>query len=292
MTDRTLVVPIYNEIGSIDDMLDRVSEFIIYYFEWDVVIVDDGSTDGTKEKILSRELGNRVRVVHHKNNKGYGAALKTGILSTESNLIGIIDADGTYPFDEFKNLLVYSTDYPMVVGARVKKNAAIPFIKKVPKFFIRKFASYITNTNVIDFNSGMRIFKRDLFFKFKNYLPDGFSFTTTITVASTANNIPVKYVPINYMDRVGKSKIKPIRDTINFFALILKLGIYFKPFKVYGPLIIGSGGLGAFLLIYRIIYGEGFLVLTILSFLISITLFGFAMIAHSISVMFRDKLNS
>jgi glycosyltransferase involved in cell wall biosynthesis len=292
MIDKTLVVPIYNEIGAIDDMLDRVSNFIIDFDDWDVVIVDDGSTDGTNEKILDRDFSNRIRILHHEENKGYGAALKTGILSTESSLIGIIDADGTYPFDEFKNLLEYCDKYHMVVGARVKKGVAIPFIKKLPKFFIRKFANYITDTDVVDFNSGMRIFKRDLSLKLMNYLPDGFSFTTTITVASSSNKIPVKYVPISYMDRVGKSKIKPIRDTINFFLLIFKLGIYYKPFKVYGPLVITSGGLGVFLMIYRMFYGEGFLVVTIVSFLLSIIFMCFAMIAHSISMLFRDNLNS
>jgi len=288
---QTLIVPIYDEIGAIRQMLKRIEGFIIEFPDWEVVIVEDGSVDGTKEIIQSWSFDGNIRVIYHEKNKGYGAALKTGILSTDADLIGIIDADGTYPFDEFKNLLDYKDQYSMVVGARIKENAAIPIIKKIPKFFIRKFANYITDSRVLDFNSGMRIFKRDLALRLINYLPDGFSFTTTITVASSANNIPVKYVPINYMERVGKSKIKPISDTINFFKLILKLGIYYKPFKVYGPLVLISGATGLMLLVFRMIYGEGFLVVTLVSFLLSIIFLCFAMIAHSISVLFRDKIN-
>ena len=285
-----LIVPIYNEIGAIDDMLDRVSGFVAKHKNWSVIIVDDGSTDGTSERISIRGLNTqRITVICHEKNKGYGAALKTGIRSTKSELIGIIDAAGTYPFDEFENLEKHMNNYAMVVGARIKEDSAIPLIKKIPKFFIRKFASYITDTNVLDFNSGMRIFERRLAIKLLDYLPDGFSFTTTITVSSSANNIPIKYIPISYMERIGKSKIRPIKDTINFFTLIFKLGVYYKPFKIYGPLILLSGLTGLVLLGYRSLHGEGFLVLTIISFLLSIMLMCFAMIAQSISALFRDK---
>lgn len=288
----SLIVPIYNEIDAIDEMLERILSFVSKHRNWNVIIVNDGSSDGTKSKIQKKDFKTaRIKIIHHKQNKGYGAALKTGIKFSKAKFIAIIDADGTYPFDEFDVLEKHMRDYMMVVGARIKEDSAIPFIKKVPKYFIRKFASYITDTNVLDFNSGMRIFERRLAIKLLDYLPDGFSFTTTITVSSSANNIPIKYIPISYMDRIGKSKIRPIKDTINFFSLIFKLGVYYRPFKIYGPFIFLSGLVGCGFLVYRSFHGEGFLVITIIFFLLSILLMCFAMIAQSISALFRDKFS-
>ena len=93
------------------------------------------------------------------------------------------------------------------------------------------------------------------------------------------------------MKRDGASKIKPIRDTINFFILIFRLGIYFNPFKIYGPFIIFFLLLGIALMISRIFYGEGFLVSIIICFLVSLVLLCFSMLAHSISLIFRDRLS-
>jgi glycosyltransferase involved in cell wall biosynthesis len=287
---KTLIVPIYNEIGAIDQMLERIKQFSIEHSDWDVLVVNDGSDDGTQDR-LQEFNSSKIKVIHHDVNRGYGAALKTGIKSIDSDLVGIIDADGTYPFEAFHELEEYCSKYTMVVGARTKKGAVIPMIKRFPKFFIRNFASYVTGEKIPDFNSGMRIFRRDLALKLINYLPDGFSFTTTITVASSANNIPIKYVPIDYMERIGKSKIRPIKDTLNFLLLISKLGIYYQPFKIYGPLVLASGLLGVGFTVYRSIYGEGFLVVTIVSFLLSIIFLCFSMLAHAISVIFRDRLN-
>ncbi len=286
---KTLIIPVYNEIDAINQMLERISYFSGVHEDWYILIVDDGSDDGTETELRGYE-NPRVKIIRHKVNRGYGAALKTGVKLSKTKFIGIIDADGTYPFESFKELERYDEEYPMVVGARTTKDAAIPLIKKIPKFFIRKFAGYVTGKKIPDFNSGMRIFHRDLAIKLINYLPDGFSFTTTITVASAANNIPIKYVPIRYKERIGKSKIKPIKDTLNFLILIAKLGIYYQPFKIYGPFVYISGGIGLILMVHRVVYGEGFLVSTVVSFLLSIIFLCFSMLAHSISIIFRDKI--
>lgn len=286
----TLVIPIYNEIAGIEKSIEIIKNFSNNRLNWKIIIVDDGSNDGT-EIILSQFLSDKIKVIVHDKNQGYGAALKTGIKSSDSEYIAIIDADGTYPFDSFDEFEKFIDQNAMVVAHRQNVDGSIPLIKRIPKYFIRKFASYLTGIKIHDFNSGMRIFRRNYAMKLMNYFPNGFSFTTTITVAFASNNLSVKYLPINYMKRDGASKIKPIRDTINFFILIFRLGIYFNPFKIYGPFIIFFLLLGIALMISRIFYGEGFLVSIIICFLVSLVLLCFSMLAHSISLIFRDRLS-
>ena len=124
----------------------------------------------------------------------------------------------------------------MVVGARVGSKVKIPLIRKPAKWFITKLASYLTGTKIPDLNSGLRVMKKEVVEKYIRILPDGFSFTSTITLAMLTNGYSVKYVPIDYFRRYGKSKIKPIQDTLNFIQLIIRTVLYFNPLKVFVPL--------------------------------------------------------
>ena len=124
----------------------------------------------------------------------------------------------------------------MVVGARTGKNVNIPLIRKPVKWALNKLANFLTNYKIPDLNSGLRLFNKNSLLKFLHILPEGFSFTTTITIAMITNNFNVKYIPIDYEKRIGKSKIRPIYDTLNFISLITRMVIYFKPLRVLMPI--------------------------------------------------------
>jgi hypothetical protein len=109
-------------------------------------------------------------------------------------------------------------------------------VRKPAKWFINKLANYLSGMKIPDLNSGLRIMKKPDIERFLHILPSGFSFTTTITLALLVNNFPVKYFPITYDKRKGKSKIRPIRDTLNFIQLIIRTILYFNPLKVFVPL--------------------------------------------------------
>jgi len=94
---------------------------------------------------------------------------------------------------------------------------------------------YLAGTFVPDLNSGMRVFRRSLYLEFRHLLPMGFSFTTTITVASLYSGYRLKYIPIHYSERVGHSNIKPVRDFIGFMILIIRLASYFEPLRFFLP---------------------------------------------------------
>ena len=201
-------------------------------YKYEIIIVDDGSTDKTKEKVSSTN----ARLIEHQQNRGYGAALKTGIKASIYDQIAIIDADGTYPVNYLIELIDNKKNYDMVVGARTGKNVSIPLIRRPAKWALNKLANFLTNYKIPDLNSGLRLFKKNSLLKFLHILPDGFSFTTTITIAMITNNFNVKYIPIDYEKRIGKSKIRPIYDTLNFISLITRMVIYFKPLRVLMPI--------------------------------------------------------
>jgi glycosyltransferase involved in cell wall biosynthesis len=233
----SVIVPCYNEERAAAQTLEQLECALATVGRYELIFVDDGSTDGTAARLQEARAGrSSVRVIRHARNRGYGAALKTGLRAARSELVAITDADGTYPNDRLPDLIRAAAASDMVVGARTGKNVSYPFIRRVPKAFLRAYASWIAGQPIPDINSGLRVFRRELALKFLGILPDGFSFTTTITVAMLTNSYAVEYVPIDYAERIGRSKIRPIRDTLNFFHLIARTGIYFAPLRVFLPI--------------------------------------------------------
>lgn len=231
----SIIIPAYNEehgVGPVVAELKAELESVSYPYE--IVVVDDGSVDATAAR--AAEAG--ARLVEHEANRGYGAALKTGIRSASYPLICITDADGTYPKEYIPRLveMLVREDVDMVVGARVGENVEIPLIRRPAKWVIRRLAEMVAGRAIPDLNSGLRVMKRKTVMRFFQLLPEGFSFTTTITLAMLSNAYRVRYIPIDYRARVGRSKIRPIRDTLNFVNLVLRIALYFAPLKIFVPL--------------------------------------------------------
>ncbi len=228
----SVVMPAYNEekgIGPQIERLRKVMEGCGRAFE--IIVVDDGSTDGTAAEARKHD----VRLVQQGRNRGYGASLKAGIAVAENDWIVIIDADGTYPAKSIPALLEHGDGYDMVVGARVGDDVNIPLVRRPAKWILARLASYLAEQDIPDMNSGLRLLKRPLVEKFEHLLPSGFSFTTTITLALLCNDYLVKYVPINYAQRVGSSKIRP-GHAYQFLLLILRTVMYFNPLRIFLPM--------------------------------------------------------
>ncbi|MEM8999135.1 MAG: glycosyltransferase family 2 protein [Bacteroidota bacterium] len=229
----SIIVPIYNEEDAVSLTLNRLVRVLERLDNGELVLVNDGSTD-TSSAILKKWMDKYpdIRLVEHAHNQGYGAALKTGIKASKNGLIVIIDADGSYPIEAIPKHLNISTSYDMVIGSRNGKYVAYPILKRIPKFLLKSWLMCITMHYVPDFNSGMRIFKKKLAQECWSMLPNGFSFTTTITMYALCKKRKVRFVPISYYDRLGKSKIHPIKDTFRFFRLITILGLKFVPIRI------------------------------------------------------------
>lgn len=232
----TIIVPSYNERDSIGQVIESLLTCLKESAPYELIVVDDGSTDGSAE--IAGRLAQRyphVQVITHPYNRGYGAALKTGIRRMSTDLVVITDADSTYPNECIPALLEIAQEADMVVGCRDISRVPYPLGRRVVKYLLTQYAAWIAGQPIPDINSGLRVMRRTVVEKFLNILPDGFSFTTTITLAMMTNQYDVRYVPIRYAARVGRSKIKPIRDTLNFIQLILRTGMYFAPMRLFFP---------------------------------------------------------
>jgi len=227
----SVLIPAYNEEESIAGTVEAIRQYASCVRNLEIIVINDGSKDKTGE--IARTLP--VTLIEHEINTGYGSGLKDGLQAAKYEFIMIADADGTYPLEDTPRLLEDVAQYAMVVGARTGAVVQVPTLRKPGKWIITRLAEYLSQRKIPDLNSGFRIFRKDVALRFLTLYPDGFSFTTTITLAMLTNHYKVKFVPINYHRRVGKSSIKPIRDFTNFTILIIRICAYFKPLNVFVP---------------------------------------------------------
>jgi glycosyltransferase involved in cell wall biosynthesis len=244
--DFTVIVPCFNEEQAIRETVLEIAEQLSTQATTRLIVVDDGSKDGSRALLadLVQEVA-QLHVVEHERNLGYGAALKSGIARAGTDLIVITDADGSYPIDQIPVLARACADADMVVGARTGPQVTYSKVRSIPKSFLRLWVSWIARQSVPDINSGMRAFKKSAVERYLRILPDTFSFTTTVTLAMLTDFRRVKFMPMNYTERVGQSKIQPVRDTLRFMTLILRTGMYFAPMRALAP-VVGVLGLITF----------------------------------------------
>ena len=252
----SIVIPCYNEAGGVTDSLNEVCKALSKHDDVEIITVNDGSSDKTPA-ILDKYASQKpsVRVIHNQLNIGYGASLKRGIREAEGDLIVITDSDGTYPASSIPELLEELKECDMAVGARIGPNVQVPLVRRPAKWVLLCYARWMARADIKDLNSGLRAFRKKDALHFFPLLPEGFSFTSTITLAMHVNGMRVAYLPINYRKRIGQSSIRPIRDTLAFFSLVLRTTMYFRPLQVFGALsgfllasAIGVGVAGKFFL--------------------------------------------
>jgi glycosyltransferase involved in cell wall biosynthesis len=235
----TVLIPVYNEEDSIVKTIDEIGRALRGSFigeKFEIIVINDGSTDSSRQ-VLDGVDDPLVRVLHRPRNRGYGASLKAGLRKAKNDYVAITDADGTYPNAEIPVLFQRCLDneLDMIVGARTGEGVKIPAIRKPMKAFLRGFASHLVQQPIPDLNSGLRVFKREFAMRYYDMYPDGFSFTTTITMAALSHDCDVEFVPITYAHRTGKSKIRPIADSANFLLLVIRMTMYFNPLRVFLP---------------------------------------------------------
>lgn len=231
--DISVVLPAKNEEAAIGPTVAAVMETISQgHHEWEVIVVDDGSTDGTAR--IAREAG--ARVIAHPYSKGNGAAIKTGARAAAGTVIVFMDADGQHDPQDIPRLLGSVTQgADMAVGARQKGSQA-SIGRGVANKFYNQLASWMTGHKVEDLTSGFRAVRASRFREFLYLLPNGFSYPTTCTMAFFRAGYSVTYVPIHAAKRIGNSHIRLLRDGARFLLIIFKIGTLFSPLKIFAPI--------------------------------------------------------
>ncbi len=204
----TIVVPAYNEESSIRDTIKSIKKYVP---NCKIIVVDDCSKDKTKD--IAKE--EKVKVISHSINKGYGAALKTGMLAAKTKYVGFLDADMTYSPMYFPLMLGYAKKFDLdcIWGNRFagKKNK-MPFVRKIGNKMISLIFWLITNKNVGDCSSGQRILKTSALKKLNlNTLPDDLDFITALSKRIVSRKLRFKVIPINYEKREGSSKLSLLK---------------------------------------------------------------------------------
>lgn len=287
----TIIIPAYNEEAGI---ANTVNTLLAYGQEkgWKVLVVNDGSTDKTKQ-ILENIAD--ITIVNHPFNKGYGASLKTGIREADTPLIAFYDADGQHRPEDLDAMQQSFQSYDMLIGQR-GKDSHQEWVRKPGKWVLSKVANFLTGRKIPDLNSGLRIIKREIIKEMLHLFPDGFSFSTTSTIAFMNMGYNVGYHPIVVNKRIGKSTVKQLKHGSSTLLLILRLIVLFNPLKVFIPTSIIMIVVG---IIYELVYGiyilypnvklipaAFFLILT------GILIFFFGLMADQISALRKQNIST
>lgn len=228
----SVVIPALNEEGAITATIVEMQKTLaaegISPFE--IIVVDDGSADRTAE--LARQAG--ARIVSHPHNVGYGKSLKDGILAASYDTIVITDADGTYPIHSVPALVrEYQRGFDMVVGARMGEHYRESIVKAPLRNILKGIVEFTAARKIPDINSGLRVFSRQRVIRYFGHLCDTFSFTTSMTLAYMMNSHFVHYVPIDYHERHGTTKVRLLRDSMRTMQYIIEAATYFNPLKIF-----------------------------------------------------------
>jgi glycosyltransferase involved in cell wall biosynthesis len=228
----SVVIPALNEEAAIAETVIEVRNALEAsgLGPYEIIVVDDGSSDATGR--LAAEAG--ARLVSHPHNVGYGKSLKDGILAARHDTIVITDADRTYPIASIPDLLrEYRRGFDMVVGARMGEHYRESIVKAPLRSALRAVVEFTANRKIPDINSGLRVFSRATASRYFSHLCDTFSFTTSMTLAYMMNSRFVHYVPIDYHERAGRTKVRLMRDSLRTMQYIIEAATYFNPLKIF-----------------------------------------------------------
>lgn len=278
----SIIIPAMNEEGVIATVINGVKSLLGDRCE--IIVIDDGSKDSTGK--VAKEAG--ARVVTHPYNIGNGAAIKSGIRAAKGEVVVMMDADGQHKAEDIPRLLEKIGTYDMVIGARTGESET-SMHRDLANTVYNRFATYLTKREIPDLTSGFRAIKADIAKRFVYLLPNTFSYPTTLTLSLLRSGHSVDFIPIVAKKRVGKSKIKLLKDGTRFLMIMLKIATLFSPSRVFLPVSAAffTTGLGYY--VYTFITTHRFTNMSALLISNGIIIFMLALIAEQIAQLRLDK---
>ena len=284
----SIVLPCYNERDHVTIEVERICKTMdASGYTYELIALDDASTDDTLARLQEIAPNHpRLRVVHFRRNGGSGTSRRIGTKQARGEIVVWTDADMSYPNDRIPDLvrtLDEDDTIDQVVGARTSEEGSHKFLRVPAKWMIRKIAEWLAGVPIPDLNSGLRAFRREVSLPYLRLLPPGFSCTTTITLAFMSNQHDVKYVPIDYFKRSGKSKFKFVKDAYRYILQVLRMIMYFNPLKVLMPPALTLIGLGVLKgIIDQFLHPLYFAINTVLVFVTGLLIGSLALLADLI----------
>lgn len=286
----TIVVPAYNEEQNLSTVIPLLKAFAAEH-AFKIIMVNDGSKDASKTLLDGFADEHILSVIHHKINKGYGGAIKTGIAAVTTQYLITVDADGQHRTEDILALYntIMETDADMIVGGRFnQKNAGV--LRGIGKGLIRMFVRLMIKVPIYDINSGMKIYRTELAQKFIRLAPDTMAFSDIMTITFVYFGCQVMEVPIKINKRLaGKSTIsyKTAMDTIKEIVFIATVFAPYKFFSFLSLLVLSATMLWG---VPFILAGKGFTSGTVSGILVAFLLWCLGVIAHLISGIRKDLI--
>jgi len=289
MENLSIIIPAYNENATISGVILGLKNELqnLNLENHEIIVVNDGSQDNTQE--IVENIPN-IKAINHPENKGYGAALKTGIRKAQYEWILLFDADLQHKPEYIKKFIKYTNQYELIAGDRSKSNYYRPFLRKPGLLLLKAVANYLVDYKIPDLNCGMRLIKKNAILNYLNILPNGFSFSTTSTLAFLKQKRNVKFVAVEIekRDKNSKSTVKP-KDAISTLMLIFRLIMLFSPLRIFFPISLVLGLIGLILLVFDIL-NLNITDITVFILLTSMLIFFFGLIADQIALL-RLEIN-
>jgi glycosyltransferase involved in cell wall biosynthesis len=285
--DVSVIIPAYNEAegigGTLDELLGVLGPSGRRY---EVLLVDDGSGDGTGDA-ASRD---DVRVIRHRRNRGYGSALKTGVVAARAPVVAFYDGDGQFRGADLERLLdeMDKEGADAALGSRTR-DSHTPLSRKGPKRVLGWYANYLSRMKIPDLNCGLRAFRREILLDYLHLLPSGFSASSTTTLIFLKEGHEVVFVPVTTVKRVGKSTVRPLKHGVETAMLVMRLTTLFDPFRVFGPVSLVLFLLGLGWGLRYVIQGRGLSVAALFLLTSAVLVFLFGLLTDQVAALRRER---
>jgi glycosyltransferase involved in cell wall biosynthesis len=284
--DVSVIIPAYNEqqaiAGTLEDLFVVTDASTRSY---EVIVIDDGSTDGTAAAL---EGNSRLRLIRHRQNRGYGTSLKTGVLAARAPIVLFYDADGQFDPRDVERLADEMEHVDAALGSRTA-DSYTPFSRRGGKRLLGWLANYLARTPISDLNCGLRAVKRQVLLEYLHLLPSGFSASSTTTMFLLKEGYDVAFVPVTIKKRIGNSTVRPFKHGLEVALLMVRLTVLFDPFRVFGPASVLLFLIGIGWGLQYMIQGKGLSVAALFLMISAVLVFFFGLLTDQVAALRRER---